>query len=186
MTARWLKAGFGALTAPVVHVAARLSTGSVRSLSRGERSLAMRVFGAALALDRVRLHERLSGPANVSGRAFVIEDTVHLPPAASPPRDALLIHELTHVWQWQHGGHAYMGDSVAAQLWGEGYDLPRALRRGARWAELNAEQQATLVEWAFAQGCFDGAAPFLVAGEPRQRDFDAARAALHAGQGAAF
>jgi len=28
----------------------------------------------------------------------------------------LLIHEMTHVWQYQHGGLAYIGDSLWAQL----------------------------------------------------------------------
>ncbi len=185
MSARWLKAGFGALAAPVVKAARFVSGGRRRALSERERAVAQAVFGGALDLERVRLHERLSGLANLSRRAFVIEDTVHLPAGVSPPPDALLIHELVHVWQWQHGGHAYMGDSVAAQLWGEGYDLPRALRRGDGWAQLNAEQQATLIEWAFAQRCFEGAR-FVVDGVDRQGAFDAARAALRAGQGAAF
>lgn len=177
MKARSLKASFGALAAPVVKLAARVSRGERRPLSERERALAVRVFGAGLDVERVRLHERLSGLANPSGRAFVIEDTVHLPASVSPPPDALLVHELVHVWQWQHGGHAYIGDSVAAQLWGEGYDLPRALARGAGWDALNVEQQATLIEWAFAQGCFEGAR-FVVQGVDRQAAFEAARTAV--------
>jgi len=66
----------------------------------------------------------------------------------------LLIHEMTHVWQYQHGGLAYIGDSLWAQLkasLGSGsrngaYDWYAAHSAGLPWEKWNPEQQASAVE----------------------------------------
>ena len=70
----------------------------------------------------------------------------------------VLVHELTHVWQFQNGGNDYMLKAGWAQFtnWLGGndtrvaYDWTRDIDRG--WAALNAEQQAHLIQ---------DAAPFL-------------------------
>ena len=95
------------------------------------------------------------------------------------------MHELCHVWQFQNGGHAYIGDSVHAQLLGDGYELEKGLLQGRSWAELNAEQQATLVEASFTQGCF-AQRPFLIRGRDWSAYWRTAIAELRAGRGAAF
>lgn len=156
-----------------------------RGLTTGERALLARIFGAALDTSLIVVREDLRGLLNLSRRAFVIENVIHLPmrPHSAPPH--LLVHEATHVWQFQHGGHAYIADSVWAQTLGDGYQLERGLLQGRRWDELNCEQQATLVEQAFVQRCFDGR-PFVLRGRDWTWAFEAAWAALKAGQGASF
>jgi hypothetical protein len=70
--------------------------------------------------------------------------------------DATLVHELVHVWQYQKNGGAYISDSLWHQskaLLTEGsrggaYDV--TLVPGRSIHEYTAEQQAVIVEWAFA------------------------------------
>jgi len=116
-------------------VLARL--GRYRRLDESECADAALVFGDSIELDRVRIAEpgwlhrllftvqRLvqgGGPA----RPFVTGHHVHVPPGAQLPR-ALLIHELTHVWQSQVYGPCYLWQALHAQLLGEGYDYgPRS------------------------------------------------------------
>ena len=65
-----------------------------------------------------------------------------------------LIHEMAHVWQYQHGGLAYIPLSLIAQVRasiGSGtrnaaYDWRAAHRARLPWSEWNPEQQAQLVE----------------------------------------
>ncbi len=173
----------GRASAAVVKAVAERSDLRPRGLDARERTLLQRVFDSALDLDAIRLCERVSGLINLSRRAYVIENTMFLPAAYVPIRDAVLVHESTHVWQFQHGGHAYIGDSLHAQLIGDGYDLEKGLNEGRSWAELNCEQQATLLERANEQGCFDGR-PFVLNGVDFTAQFVAARDAVRAGAGA--
>ncbi|MBO9710419.1 MAG: hypothetical protein J7521_19630 [Caulobacter sp.] len=123
-----------------------------RPLTEGERGLARMVFGAALACSRVRL---LAVPA--LNRAFVAGAGLIVWPVRSARLDfagadvpaavqAQFVHELVHVWQAQHGtwlpwAKILAGDGEAAYA----YDLDGS----RRFAELNIEQQAMVVEHAF-------------------------------------
>jgi hypothetical protein len=128
----------------------RMPPFAVRRLTSGERALAEEVFGAGLHAGRVRI---LAIP--VWNRAFVAGPALIVWPAATAPADfadeplarqAVLVHELTHVWQAQNGVGLLMaklraGDSAAAYA----YDLAQ----GPAFAALNIEQQAMVVEHAF-------------------------------------
>lgn len=65
-----------------------------------------------------------------------------------------LIHELTHVWQYQNGGLAYIPLSLIAQIRASirsgtrnaAYDWRAAHQAGLPWSEWNPEQQAQLIE----------------------------------------
>lgn len=181
---RW-KRPLGRVAARVVQAVARAGSTPERPLNDFERRLLEPVFEASVRWADVRLREGVRGLLNVSARAFVIENTVFLPKDYLPLPPALLVHELTHVWQFQNGGHAYIADSLHAQFFGDGYDLEKALLQKKRWAELNCEQQATLLEEAFAQGCFRGR-PFVVRGRDYTAYFEAAVQAVRRGEGASF
>jgi hypothetical protein len=66
----------------------------------------------------------------------------------------ILIHEMGHVWQYQHGGYAYIGDSLWAQLKGAlgsgsrnaAYDWRTPHNAGVPWEKWNPEQQAAAIE----------------------------------------
>lgn len=179
------KGPVGHALAAVVKQVGAWSAAPRRWLTVDERRLLHRVFEDALDPTIIEVRESLSGLLNVSQRAFVIENTIHLP---MPPHTApahLLVHEATHVWQFQHGGHAYIADSVWAQAFGDGYQLEKGLLQGRTWAQLNCEQQATLIEQAYLQRCFEGR-PFILRGRDWTAAFEAAREALRSGQGARF
>jgi hypothetical protein len=102
--------------------------------------------------------------------------------SSSPPRAPNRFDHWASA-QFQHGGHAYIGDSLHAQTFGDGYNLSRALRQGRGWAAMNCEQKATLIARAFELGCFAGA-KFVLHGDDFTPRFLAVKAALLAGQGA--
>ena len=124
--------------------------GALRRLTEGEIALARGVFGDALSAGGVRI---LSVP--VWPRAFVASASLIAWPARSALRDfsgadlslqAILVHELTHVWQAQTGVNLLLaklraGDGPAA------YDYTAA--KGTPFTDLNIEQQAMWVQDAF-------------------------------------
>lgn len=125
----------------------------MRPLSEGEKRLAKGVFGDAIDLDRVRLAPHLPGRT-----AVTLGSTVVLPvdsPAdfSKEPATAQgwLIHELTHVWQFQtRAGRTVLSWAKVAATGGyrrgsPGYDY----RHPFEWERLNLEQQASVVEHAF-------------------------------------
>lgn len=127
----------------------------IRPLAAGEAALARSVFGDGLRLDTVRL---VAAPwpltrAFVPGRGFGREWIVWPERALTADLSAcalgvqaVLIHELVHVWQAQQGvgliwGKLKAGDAPSAYAY--------AADEGCRWDALNIEQQAMIVEHAF-------------------------------------
>ena len=128
---------------------------AVRALTSGERRLAEEAIGPSLALDRVRL---LATPwplirAFVPGRWFG-RDWIVWPRrqwvgdvADAPLRlQALLVHELVHVWQAQRGINLLTGKLKAGDR-PDSYRYP--LDDVCDWNGLNIEQQAMFVEHQF-------------------------------------
>lgn len=125
---------------------------TTRRLTAGERGFAAEMFGAGLDASRVRIFA-----IPLWNRAFVAGPGLIVWPAATAPSDfaapqvplrtqAVFVHELTHVWQAQHGVRLLLaklkaGDSEASYA----YDLVG----GPDFAHLNIEQQAMVVEHAF-------------------------------------
>lgn len=132
--------------------AGRMKPLRLRRLTQGERALAAEMFGAGLDADRVRI---LALPA--WSRAFVAGPRLVVWPAARARDDfaapdvplrvqGVFVHELTHVWQAQHGVPLLLakikaGDGAAA------YDYD--LSGGREFTAMNIEQQAMVVEHAF-------------------------------------
>lgn len=65
-----------------------------------------------------------------------------------------LVHEMTHVWQYQHGGFAYIPNSLISQFkaWlssgdnNGAYQWQPQAERGVPWEQWNPEQQAECIE----------------------------------------
>ena len=126
-----------------------------RGLTPGETALARRVFGDAVRLDRVRLH------VGGFGRFAVTLGSHLLLPAAvvrgdvadgDPAAQALLVHELVHVWQFQTQPLRTLASWALTVLRGgygrglPGYRYPWPV---PSFDGLNLEQQASVVEHAF-------------------------------------
>jgi hypothetical protein len=122
---------------------------NTRTLTDEEIREASSIFGSALNLRLVRVDRRaVLGPA-FSHRDYTSFHTVN---GWGEGRRDILIHELTHVWQYQQVGAIYMPQAVHAQRWGGGYGyggsagLCAAWERRAGLASFNREQQAQIVQ----------------------------------------
>jgi hypothetical protein len=126
-----------------------------RRLTEGEIALARSVFGEAIDYGRVRIAAGGFGRFAVTTgarinipRAYAAADYARERPLAR----AFLVHELTHVWQfqtrplWTLASWAWvaLGGGYGPGLPGYRYALPIK-----PWNRLNLEQQASVVEHAF-------------------------------------
>jgi len=139
---------------PSLEVAALREQGAFGSrgypLSRGEISDAQTIFGSSIDLAHVRIvySPIISAPTTLG-------NTIRVPPGYSIPR-RVLIHELTHIWQFQTQGSGYISDSAFHQLAafltrgdrGAAYDYQ--IVHGKSFHDYTAEQQASIVEDYFA------------------------------------
>ena len=126
-----------------------------RALSRDERGHAQEIFGDSVDLDAVSIHR---GSLLSIGAACVTGNRINLQPRhfqretmeLSDCGWRVLIHELTHVWQYQNGGLAYVRSSLVAQCFAfarrgrrsAAYDWRAMVNAGVPWVRWNAEQQA--------------------------------------------
>ena len=135
--------------------AAKAGPWRTRRLSLGEKALARRVFGDQLRLETIRF---VGSPwpfdrAFVAGRWFGREWIAWPHKAlgadysqAKLRRRATFIHELVHVWQAQQGVNLAWAKIRA----GDGADAYGYVAdETCRWAGLNIEQQAMVVEHRF-------------------------------------
>jgi hypothetical protein len=126
-------------------------------LSAGERVAAQSVLGAnALRWDEVRIDQggvmglvfKLNG-----GRSFTTFHSINMP--ASDRADlSIVVHELTHVDQYEHAGSVYIGQALGDQI-AEGshaydYGGPSGLatdrKAGKHYADYGRERQAQIAQ----------------------------------------
>ena len=121
--------------------------GSGKELTYAQRQVAREVFGESIDLDVVRIIETsLTPEAPVTLGNYIR--------TRSSLSDRILIHELTHVWQFQNGGAAYISDSAVHQVCAAlsagsrdaAYDLTGVVVAGKTFSQYTAEQQAMIVE----------------------------------------
>lgn len=127
----------------------------IRGLTPGERALAEECFDDAVALDPIRFlpaswpFDRAFVPGCWFGCDWIVWPRQILPvdiASAAVGLQAVLIHELTHVWQAQQGvnlvtGKLRAGDRPSSYQYPVGMDCD--------WEALNIEQQAMVVEHRF-------------------------------------
>lgn len=142
-----------------------------RKLSGTEKAQAKTIFAESIDYSQVEItRDSLlsTGAPRTIGNTIHLKsdwghfkgDTLDLTTERSPQRPnapsgmETLIHEMTHVWQYQNGGIAYMPLSLIAQIKAAvttgdrntAYDWHRAHDAHLPWAEWNPEQQAEMVE----------------------------------------
>jgi hypothetical protein len=130
-----------------------------RRLSESELVAARKVFASSIKYEAVSV-EKMGGFTEVinGSRAYTLGNTINLPGKAHAyPHQYLsvIIHELVHVWQYQHGGWGYIPNALWAQTVGDGYDFAKALRQGKPWKKMNPEQQGQMIQDAFRGVYFD-------------------------------
>jgi hypothetical protein len=116
-----------------------------RPLSTEERSLMLRIFGDSVNLDPILIgYTRLSS----GGRAYTMGNKI-LVPASTIIDTPTLVHEMTHVWQYQTRGTRYISDSVMHQLTQGNRAYEVNIVAGRSIYDYNAEQQAVIVEYYY-------------------------------------
>ena len=130
----------------------------IRALTEGEKALAREVFADALRLDTVRLipsprpFERAFTAGRWFGRDWIVWPHGQLAAdfsAGTLGPQAVLIHELVHVWQAQQGISLILGKLKAGDR-PTSYAYP--VIDDCAWTDLNIEQQAMVVEHRFRLG----------------------------------
>jgi hypothetical protein len=128
----------------------------LRPLEPHEIAHAREIFGNAVDYRAVRISR---GSVLATFSATALGNRINLQPvhfmAGTFDHNAIgmsvLIHELAHVWQYQHSGLRYVVSSLVAQAWSwartgsrrGAYDWRKALHRP--WPRWNAEQQAQCI-----------------------------------------
>jgi len=128
----------------------------LRRLDDSEIAYAEDIFGNAIDYGAVRIAR---GSVFAFFSATTLGNRINLQaehfagrtPGLSDAGMLVLIHELAHVWQYQHAGPGYIVSSLAAQAWAwattgtrrGAYDWRKSLR--VPWSRWNAEQQAQCV-----------------------------------------
>jgi hypothetical protein len=147
-----------AIRSPALEETATLAsefTGTLvgRPLTSGERALARPIFGASLDFDRVRLvtldllQYRTVGDTIYVPEGFTIQDAAMA---------QTLIHELTHVWQYQHTGTSYISLSLwdqivaAASQGSRNFAYAYTISPDQSFFDFGPEQQGAIVEHYFA------------------------------------
>jgi len=136
----------------ILHMLTRASP-----LSGAERSAGESVLGAhAIRWNDVRISE--GGILGIifslnGGRAFTTFHTINLPSSGAHGRSnlAIVVHELTHVYQYERVGSQYLGQAIHAQATiGYGYGGAAGLRAdrlaGKHYRDYNREQQAQIAQ----------------------------------------
>jgi hypothetical protein len=120
---------------------------NTRPLTDPEVEKAKIVFRNAINYDLVRVdHNAVLGPSWTKG-AYVSFNTIN---AWGPLNDHTLIHELTHVWQYQNMGAIYMPRAIHAQGTPENYNyggmagLRTRQAAGKGISTFNLEQQGDI------------------------------------------
>ena len=125
-----------------------------RALTAGEIELARSVFGEAIDYSRVKLVEGKWWPFHPRGAAMAPTGDIWFHPDRGGWSDdfakeplgaqAYFIHEMTHVWQAQKGGHFYL-PLMRHPFCRYSY----VLRAGKRFERYGIEQQAEIVTHRF-------------------------------------
>ena len=123
-----------------------------RALTSHEICVLKKVFHASLSLYDVRLVVGRAGLFDVNARPFTLANTIYMKRTPARDWDAILVHEATHVWQYQHMGSRYASDALAAQarLGAAAYDW--RLCRPKAWKDFNLEAQAEALADAWRAG----------------------------------
>jgi hypothetical protein len=126
----------------------------IRPLTQREKDVATPVFRGSVDLERVRVATtRLLNAPTTLGNTIRVNGSMS---------DDTLVHELTHVWQYQTSGLRYVSCALAGQAegavlhggrdWTYEFDPTHV---GTHLTDYGPEQQAQIVQYAFLLGKLD-------------------------------
>lgn len=131
-----------------------------RRLTPFEKDILRRVCRQSLATYNIRIVSGFAGVYSVSSRPFTLGNTIYVKGRDVAREPELLVHEATHVWQYQHREARYTADALAAQmLIHDEYEWKLELSRGKKsWQEFNFESQGKFLEDLYLFGSLLGLA----------------------------
>ena len=151
-----------------------IQDGTLRYLTKEEKSLLRRVFKQSLNYNVIKVFEGNAGFLGVNSRPMVLGNTIYL--KHNRGTDELLVHECTHVWQYQNIGNRYATDAINAQLVvPDEYNWEREINTRDKddWSDFNAEAQAEFFEDLWVEGkLVDGSGALIEEGNGRFYDAD--------------
>ena len=115
---------------------------SIRNLFPNERKLLLDIFGNSVNLDPVEIVYTTLG---AKGRPYTFGNSIRVPLGTSLDA-ATLVHEMTHVWQYQTRGTGYLSDSALHQLTEGQAAYNVTIVPGQSFYGYQAEQEAMIVE----------------------------------------
>lgn len=121
--------------------------GFERPLTDAEKSALERIFKHSLNYYVIRIIEGNAGLFGLNSRAFTLSNTIYL--KTDFFSISLLVHETTHIWQYQHTNNRYASDALTAQWFiADAYNWEREIndRKKTNWVEFNNEAQAEFIE----------------------------------------
>jgi len=122
---------------------------------------AFNVFHGSIDYGQVRVQDDLglgnspwTSPPSPLNSNYVLHvgQTLYTDLAKNPNRKRVFIHEMTHVWQGQHGVplgyvlNSAFHQSISAITNGGNVSKAYQYTPGWKWAQYNCEQQATIVD----------------------------------------
>lgn len=122
---------------------------NMRPLNETEYHLINDFYGKAINLDYVLINSTASKVVRKFAYAYVTHNIVHFDDKI---KDAILIHEMMHVYQFQKYGSVYIYRALKAQKSKYGYDyggimrLKKGVLKGKTIFQYNFEQQAMIME----------------------------------------
>jgi hypothetical protein len=132
-------------------IAGETATANKRPLTPEENIEAKTVFGSSMDWGKVRMAE--SAVMAIGGYARTPFNTAYFPTGfLSQPLDKrmpLMIHEMTHIWQTQHGISVaeklfWALHGAGAYNYGDEKGLRDALAQGKKFTDFNTEQQGDI------------------------------------------
>ncbi len=127
----------------------RMIKWNIRPLTESEIFIGKSIFGDTINFELVRIDDNAKIGTKKIALAYVSFNIINFRKSI---KKEIFIHELMHIWQYQHFGSVYIGRAVKAQRSKEGYDyggvvnLYKVMLRGGNLMDFNFEQQADIVE----------------------------------------
>jgi hypothetical protein len=119
-----------------------------RKLTVGEQTYASSIFGVAIDYARVLVHNEKYIFFQPSDTAMTPNGEIYFPApsykadfSTSIPDAGWIIHELTHVWQYQHGVNVRVQGMLHRT-----YEYGDLSGKGSAFTSFYIEQQASIVE----------------------------------------
>jgi hypothetical protein len=150
-----------------------------RPLWKDELEVLQQIFVNSIDYDAISILEGDLGLLGLADSVFTLGHRIYVSQGSGfvslRQNKSVLVHEATHIWQFQNGGPDYVSEALIAQTWGDGggrclvgepgavpppypqpaprgYGFEQDVKAGVTWENLNPEQQATFIETGFQVG----------------------------------